>query len=378
MHRYKRSTAVISALSLLLTATLSAQQPKTPRAQAQSAPPPPTPPTPAAQDAPEPSSREKFSSDEAYQSYALGMYFGPNNRYFFRGKDVDLEALKKGMQSVFNDNKDLSYAVGASIALQIAHRNAKVDIDQLAAGLADAFSYAEPKMNRNEQRQAMSALEAGLKELRDAEIKASAVANEAKGKAFLEENKKRDGVIVASSGLQYEILAEGNGDKPGPEDTVMVNYKGTSLDGNVFDRTDSGTPKRLSLKSRYILPGWKEGMMMMTPGARYKLYIPHDLAYGMEPKNNVIGGNETLIMEVELVSAEPPRQAQRPAPGVGSSAVTPPVRVPLPKRSGGGATAVTPPVKVEIPPRTPGKEANRRVTPPVKVEFPQKKETKKE
>ena len=110
----------------------------------------------------------------------------------------------------------------------------------------------------------------------------------------------------------------------------------------------------------------------MSPGAKYKFYIPHEIAYGMEPRNTVIGGNETLIMEVELVASEAPRP--RPTPGLGSSAVTPPVRVPRPSK----ATAVTPPVKVEIPAKTPAKEAKReaRVTPPVKVEFPKKPENK--
>lgn len=375
MNRFKRSTAVVSALSLLSVAPLFAQDTAKPQSSSKSTPPSPTP---AAAEAATPSSREKFASDQAYQSYALGMYFGPNNRYFFQGKEVDLAAMRKGIESVFNSKKDFSEAVGASIALQIAHRDADIDIDQLMAGLKDSFEYAEPKMSREEQRQAMNDIETGLKAIREARIKESAAANEAKGKAFLEENKKRDGIKVTSSGLQYEVIKEGEGKKPGPDDTVMVNYKGTTIDGKVFDRTDTGNPKRLSLKSRYILPGWKEGMLLMSPGAKYKLYIPHNIGYGMQPRNNVLGGNETLIIEVELVSTEPPRQARRPTPGAGASAVTPPVRVPLPKK--GTATAVTPPVKVEIPPKTPGKDAKRgtRVTPPVKVEFPPKKEAKKE
>ncbi|MDA0812518.1 MAG: FKBP-type peptidyl-prolyl cis-trans isomerase [Verrucomicrobia bacterium] len=368
----KRSTAVISALSMLLAAPLSAQDTAAPKPTTQATPQPPTPESGIAPATP--SSREKFASDVAFQSYALGMYFGPNNRYFFRGQEPDMEALKKGMASVFDGGKDFSYAVGASIALQIAHRDAKVDMDQLIAGLSDAFKYAEPKVSREDQRQAMSDLEAGLKKIRDAEIAAGAAANEAKGKAFLEENKKREGVKVTESGLQYEVVAEGKGDKPGADDTVMVNYKGTTVDGVVFDQTDAGNPKRLSLKSNYILPGWKEGMLMMSPGAKYKFYIPHEIGYGMEPRNNVIGGNEALVMEVELVSSEAP--TQRPTPGVGSSAVTPPVRVPRPDNK---ATAVTPPVKVEIP-ANPGQEPKRevRVTPPVKVEFPQKPEQKDE
>lgn len=377
----RRAPLTLSSLAMvcaLWSVPATAQDAEAPEAGSQTTP---AAPAPAAGEPAKPASREQFASDQAYQSYALGMYFGPNNRSFFRGKEVDIEALKAGLQSVFDGDKDFSYAVGASIALQIAHRDAEVDIDQLAAGLVDAFNYTEPKMSRDEQREAMGAVEESLKAKREAQIKASAAANEAKGKAFLEENKKREGVITTDSGLQYEVISGGEGPKPGENDTVTVTYSGTLLDGTIFDRTDDGTPKRLSLKSRYILQGWKEGMLMMSPGAKYKFYIPHELAYGMEPRNNLVGGNETLIMEVELIGAEPPRQAARPAPGVGASAVTPPVRVPLPAVGDPGkATAVTPPVKVEIPQAAPETDARRgtRVTPPVKVEFPKKEEAPKD
>jgi FKBP-type peptidyl-prolyl cis-trans isomerase FklB len=369
MKYFTKTTLFAPTLSLILSAagltTAQDAPPAPPKAETKPAP-------PAGSEDPVPAGLSKFPSPEAMHSYALGMYFGPNNRYFFQKQDLDLAALKQGLDDVFKAKKDFSYAVGVSVALQIAHRNAEIDVDQLFSGLKDSFEYQETKLTREEQREAMNNLEAGLKEKRNQEIVASAPANEQKGKEFLAKNATREEVKTTESGLQYEAIKEGSGDKkPGDTDTVSVNYTGTLLTGKVFDKTDAGTPKRLSLKSRYLIKGWKEGLMLMSPGAHYKFYIPHDLAYGMEPKNNSIGGNEALIMDVELVSTEPPRAPTGPGRRPGASAVTPPVRVPL-KNNKPKATAVTPPVKVEFPKG--GKDAKRdvRVTPPVKVEFPKK------
>ena len=374
----KQLTVAVAAVSLggfALLSAASAQETNKPKAETKPAP---APPAPESSEADAPPASSKFPSEKALQSYSLGMYFGPNNRYYFQKQDLDIDALRQGLNDVFQSEKDLSYAVGVSVALQIAHRNAEVDIDQLLAGLVDTFQYKKAKVTREEQRKAMGDLEAGLKEKRQQEIAASATENEKKGKAFLAENAKREGVQKTESGLQYEIITKGPSDqKPGNEDTVSVNYVASLLNGRVYDRNDEGTPKRLSLKSRYMIPGWKEGLQMMTVGSRYKFYIPHGLGYGMEPKSSAIGGNETLIWEVELLSTAPPRQRPQ-IPQRTGSAVTPPVRVPLQNGKTGKATAVTPPVKVEFP--KPGdKDAKRgvRVTPPVKVEFPKKGDDKK-
>lgn len=127
-------------------------------------------------------------------------------------------------------------------------------------------------------------------------------ANRAEGEAFLAENAARDGIVVRESGLQYEVIEEGDGASPTAEDTVTVHYRGTLIDGTQFDSSyDHGEPATFAL--RRVIPGWTEGVALMKVGARYRFFIPGDLAYGPQPPpGSEIGPNATLIFEVELLA----------------------------------------------------------------------------
>ena len=119
---------------------------------------------------------------------------------------------------------------------------------------------------------------------------------------FLAQNAKREGVQTLDSGLQYEMLRDGSGPKPSVMDTVTVNYKGTLVDGTVFDSSyDRGQPATFPLMA--VVPGWKQGIPLMSVGSKYKLYIPPDLGYGSQDKG-VIPPNSVLIFEVELLAIE--------------------------------------------------------------------------
>ena len=127
--------------------------------------------------------------------------------------------------------------------------------------------------------------------------------NEQQGADFLAQNKKKDGVLTTECGLQYKVLEKGEGGNPAKEDTVTVHYEGKLLDGTVFDSSyKRGEPTSFPLGR--VIPGWVEGLQLMQKGAKYRLFIPADLAYGERGAGNAIGPNETLIFDVELIDVK--------------------------------------------------------------------------
>lgn len=124
--------------------------------------------------------------------------------------------------------------------------------------------------------------------------------HKAAGEAFLAENAKKEGIITTASGLQYEVLTEGTGPSPTATTSVTVHYKGTTLDGNEFDSSYSrNAPATFPLNR--VIAGWTEGLQLMNVGAKYRFFIPSDLAYGKRGAGRDIGPNSTLIFEVELL-----------------------------------------------------------------------------
>jgi len=141
-----------------------------------------------------------------------------------------------------------------------------------------------------------------------AKSKEEAEKNQKEGDEFLAKNKTKKGVKVTESGLQYEVIKEGSGTKPTKADTVKVDYTGTKIDGTKFDSSvDRGQPATFPLGS--VIPGWTEGLQLMTPGSNYKFYVPAKLAYG-EHGPPSIGPNATLIFDVKLISVEKPTKAK--------------------------------------------------------------------
>ena len=127
--------------------------------------------------------------------------------------------------------------------------------------------------------------------------------NKTLGREFLEENAKNDSVVQTKSGLQYMVLKEGTGAKPGPTDEVTVHYTGKLLDGTVFDSSvDRGEPATFPLDK--VIPGWTEGLQLMSEGSKYRLFIPSELAYGSKGAGDNILPNSTLIFDVELIKVE--------------------------------------------------------------------------
>lgn len=195
--------------------------------------------------------------------------------------------------------KKFSYVLGIQFGQQLKNEGIMVDAAAFAAGIDDVLRGNSPKMSMQEMQ---AALQAGKNKL-IMEKQAGAQAAMEVGKAFLEKNKKQKGVVVLPSGLQYIELKAGKGNSPGAESKVTVHYRGALIDGTVFDSSyKRGEPTSFSLDG--VIPGFREAISMMKPGAKWKVFIPSDLGYGPNGAGGAIGPNETLIFEIELLSVE--------------------------------------------------------------------------
>jgi FKBP-type peptidyl-prolyl cis-trans isomerase len=201
--------------------------------------------------------------------------------------------------SVKTEMDSVSYALGINIAASMKQSDlTNINELALAKGLREAFDEKEGVMTNEEAIDFLNKFMA-----KDREKKAQAALME--NAKFLEENAKKEGVIVDPSGLQYKILVEGNGPKPLATDVVKVHYHGTRIDGTVFDSSvERGEPAQFPLNR--VIPGWTIGLQHMSVGSKYIFYIPSELAYGPNPRpGGPVKPNDLLIFEVELFEINP-------------------------------------------------------------------------
>lgn len=193
-----------------------------------------------------------------------------------------------------------SYSYGVDIANNLKKQGVDVDAKALARGLSDAVSGNQTALTEQQMTQAKTAYQQILREKLLAEQEALAKKNAAEGKAFLEANKNKPGVVTTESGLQYKILKPGTGKTPTASDTVVTHYRGTVIDGREFDSSYSrNQPATFPVGG--VIKGWTEALQLMKVGAKWKLYIPSELAYGKTKRSEVITPNSTLIFEIELL-----------------------------------------------------------------------------
>lgn len=210
-----------------------------------------------------------FETEAAKHSYAMGASMGKFAKERFDeqqelGIETDSDALVTGFLDTFNEKSQFSEA----------------ELEGFIKEMSEQYQVAK------QQQQTQQATE-------NAEI----------GIAFLAENAEREGVVTTGTGLQYEVISEGDGASPTAEDTVRVHYHGTLIDGTVFDSSvDRGEPAEFPLNR--VISGWTEGVQLMKVGSKYKFYIPSDLAYGPRATGS-IKPNSTLIFEVELLDIAP-------------------------------------------------------------------------
>ena len=187
----------------------------------------------------------------------------------------------------------LSYALGLSMGQNFLGSGIQeLNIDDFAQGLRVVYEGAEKQMSYDEAKRVVTEFFTRLEQ-------AGADENERLGKEFLENNAKQDGIHVTASGLQYQIVKEGTGIKPGPEDVVTVHYTGKLIDGTVFDSSvERGEPATFAVGQ--VIPGWVEGLQLMSEGSAWRLFIPSELAYGKHGTGPIKPGS-TLIFDVQLI-----------------------------------------------------------------------------
>jgi len=195
------------------------------------------------------------------------------------------------------EEQKVAYAIGMDIARNLSSSGIEnLDANALAQGVDQMMNGSELLLGEAEAQEVIQNYFSALQEKKFA-------GNIEAGKAFLAENKTKEGVVELPSGLQYQIITEGTGEKPGINDVVKTHYHGTLLDGTVFDSSvDRGEP--ISFPVSGVIAGWTEALQLMPVGSKWKLFIPSELAYGERGAGAQIGPHATLIFEVELLEVE--------------------------------------------------------------------------
>jgi len=209
---------------------------------------------------------------------------------------------------ILKDQKDrISYSYGVDTASKLKSLSVSVDLDLFIMGIKDKLSGEKLLMTEQEIRETLMVLQREITAKSEEQKKAFAGKNTKEGEAFLAENKKKEGVIKLPSGLQYKVLKEGTGKTPTDTDWVRIHFRGTLVDGTVFEDTykSFGQPVAFALKG--MIPGWAEALKLMKEGAKWQLFIPPDLAFAERGAGTLIGPNATLILEVELISVQDKR-----------------------------------------------------------------------
>lgn len=191
----------------------------------------------------------------------------------------------------------ISYIIGRDMAANLQKQGIDVEAEAFVQGLKEAMAGKPSVLSQAEVQQAMMALQQEVSQKQQAKSSG----NKKAGEDFLAENKNREGVKTLPSGLQYQVLQAGKGKTPSKTDKVTTHYHGTLIDGTVFDSSyERGEPATFPVNG--VIAGWTEALQLMQEGAKWRLFIPSNLAYGSRGAGSDIGPDSTLIFDVELIS----------------------------------------------------------------------------
>jgi len=199
-----------------------------------------------------------------------------------------------------NETQKLSYAFGLDLGAYFKSLGEDFDLSLIQGGINDAYTGQKALMTPEEARATLQQFAVRQQEKHVALLAETAETNKAAAKKFLTENKAKKGVVTTASGLQYKVLKEGKGSKPGSTDMVKVQYKGTLLDGTEFDSSYKRNAP-VEFQVNQVIAGWSEALQLMNVGSTYELYLPPELAYGDQGSPPVIEPGSMLIFQVELL-----------------------------------------------------------------------------
>jgi len=214
------------------------------------------------------------------------------------------DAKSASAAAKWSESQKISYILGTQIGNFSKQSELEVSLEMFAKGLNDIIKGNEPAMSQAEISSFMTAFQQKAQEKAQTAIKAASAENAKNGQAFLDANKKKEGVKVTASDLQYKVITKGDGAKPKATDKVKVHYRGTLIDGKEFDSSyKRNQPAEFVLNQ--VIKGWTEGLQLMNVGSKYEFYIPSGLAYGPNGPPS-IGPDQTLIFTVELFDITTP------------------------------------------------------------------------
>lgn len=214
---------------------------------------------------------------------------------------AEMETMETAKPESLEDR--VSYSIGLNLGRSLKQQQVDVNIDLVLQGLEHGLGDADALLSDQEMQETMQTFQQELQAKMQERRAAAAEENKAAGEQFLAENAERPEVTTTDSGLQYEVLEEGDGPSPNAEDEVTVHYEGTLPDGTVFDSSyERGQPASFPLSG--VISGWTEALQLMQVGDKWKIVLPPNLAYGPQGQGQAIGPNQTLIFEVELLGIE--------------------------------------------------------------------------
>lgn len=194
----------------------------------------------------------------------------------------------------------VSYCIGLETGKNLQRQFTDIDVDLLKKGFDDALLNQKPELSNEEVQNIMQALKQQIEQQQKHFVSKLSEQNRKEGEVFLSENRAKPGVVTLNSGLQYVVLNEGSGPKPSAADAVSVHYRGSFINGKIFDSSyERGKPHVFPINR--VIPGWSEALQLMRVGDKWQLFVPHYLAYGEAGFGNEIGPCTTLVFEMELL-----------------------------------------------------------------------------